>query len=214
MRITRNIFIFLFAFLIVAYAVIQYGFYDPKLAGLVQYKLKSPDFHVTPWVYFLYAHIVTGSMALLIGPFQIFRKQSNPKAKSRHRRWGKIYVACIFVSGLINIYLSMFASGGWVARTGFFTMDLVWMYATYAAVERIMKKDIQGHRGWMLRSYAITFAAVTLRLYQVPLMFVWEFESAYKLSAWLCWTLNLVAIEIAIRYKAAKRQAAEASLAS
>ncbi|MCY9692791.1 GNAT family N-acetyltransferase [Paenibacillus alginolyticus] len=45
---SKDIYYFLIAFLIVAYAVIQYGFYDPKLAGLVQYKLKSPDFHVTP----------------------------------------------------------------------------------------------------------------------------------------------------------------------
>ncbi|MCY9670053.1 DUF2306 domain-containing protein [Paenibacillus alginolyticus] len=210
MRKTRMFFLFLFAFLIVAYAVIQYGFYDPKLAGLVQFKLKSPDFHVTPWVYFLYAHIATGALALLIGPFQIFRKQSNNIAQRIHRRLGKIYVACIMLSGLINIYLSMFASGGWVARTGFFTMDLIWMYTTYMAVAKIMRKDIQAHRNWMLRSYAITFAAVTLRLYQVPLMILFgEFEPAYRISAWLCWVANLLVIELVIRKSAVKTHAVE-----
>jgi uncharacterized membrane protein len=210
MRKTRIFFVFLFAFIIVAYAVIQYGFYDPKLAGLVQFKLKSPDFHVTPWVYFLYAHIATGSLALLIGPFQIFRKQSGKNSKNIHRSFGKIYVACIFISGLINIYLSMNASGGWVARTGFFTMDLIWMYATYMAVAKIMKKDIQAHRNWMLRSYAITFAAVTLRLYQFPLMVLFgDFEPAYKIVAWLCWVSNLLIIELVIRKRVSKLQAVD-----
>lgn len=210
MRKTRMVTIFVLACLIVAYAVIQYGFYDPKLAGLVQYKLQSPDFHVTPWVYFLYAHIITGCLALLIGPFQIFRKQKNQMLKKAHRAFGKIYVACIFISGLINIYLSIFASGGWVAQLGFFTMDLLWIYFTYIAVIRVINKDINSHRNWMLRSYALTFAAVTLRLYQVPLMLLLDFEIAYKISAWLCWGVNLIIIEWVIRKRKAKLQLIEA----
>ncbi len=199
---TRTAAVFAGAALIAAYAIIQYGFYDPKLAGLVQYKLESPDFHVTPWVYFLYAHIITGCAALLIGPFQIFRKQRSPSSRNRHRAFGLIYVACILVSGLVNIYLSLFASGGWFARTGFFAMDLFWLYATCVAVAKAARKEIPAHRAWMLRSYAVTFAAVTLRLYQVPLMLLWSFEPAYKISAWACWLGNLLVVELTLRKRA------------
>ncbi|WP_442602372.1 DUF2306 domain-containing protein [Paenibacillus sp. KN14-4R] len=200
MRKTRTFAVFLFAFLIVAYALIQYGFYDPKLAGLVNFKLKSPNFQITPWVYFLYVHIVTGSLALLIGPFQIFRKQRNQKSQHIHRGLGKLYVVCIGISSLIGIYLSWSASGGWVARSGFFIMDLLWMYTTFMAIAKIMRNHITAHRNWMLRSYAITFAAVTLRLYQMPLMMLFgEFETAYQVTAWLCWLPNLLVIELIIR---------------
>jgi Predicted membrane protein (DUF2306) len=32
---------------------------------------------------------------------------------------------------------------------------------------RILHRDIQSHRQWMVRAYALTFAAVTLRLWLV-----------------------------------------------
>jgi hypothetical protein len=52
------------------------------------------------------------------------------------------------------------------------------------------------HREWMIRSYALCLAAVTLRLY-LPLAALGgiPFEEAYPAIAWLCWVPNLVAAE-------------------
>jgi predicted membrane protein len=68
--------VFVFAFAIAGYVIVQYGIFSARDAGLVSFKLQKPDFHLTPWVYVLYVHIVTAMLALIIGPFQIFRKQS------------------------------------------------------------------------------------------------------------------------------------------
>lgn len=55
----------------------------------------------------------------------------------------------------------------------------------------------------MLRSYALTSAAITLRLYlgaataaKLP------FADAYPAIAWLCWVPNLALVELALRWPA------------
>jgi hypothetical protein len=53
----------------------------------------------------------------------------------------------------------------------------------------------------MIRSYALTFAAVTLRIW-LPLFqngFGMEFISAYVIIAWLCWVPNLLWAEWYVR---------------
>jgi hypothetical protein len=57
------------------------------------------------------------------------------------------------------------------------------------------------HRRWMIRSFALTAAAITLRMY-LPLVFVfhWPFSIAYPAIAWLCWIPNVVAVEMYLRY--------------
>jgi predicted membrane protein DUF2306 len=49
------------------------------------------------------------------------------------------------------------------------------------------------HRRWMVRNFALTFAAVTLRLW-IPMSFAAgiPFEIAYPAIAWLCWVPNLL----------------------
>ena len=48
----------------------------------------------------------------------------------------------------------------------------------------------------MLRSYALTLAAVTLRVY-LPLSQIYgiDFIAAYQAIAWLCWVPNLVIVD-------------------
>ncbi|MCR8642871.1 DUF2306 domain-containing protein [Paenibacillus sp. N1-5-1-14] len=202
MQKARAITVTILAVLIAIYAIIQYGFFGPGMSGIGQFKLESPDFTLYPWAYVLYAHIITAVVAIVIGPFQIFRKQKSPASQKMHRQLGMLYVVCIGISGIVSVYLSLYASGGPIARTGFFALDLFWMYSTYMAVHTIMKHDVRAHRKWILRSYALTFAAVTLRVYMVPLvMLTGQFETAYQIVAWLCWVPNLILIELFLRKK-------------
>ena len=57
--------------------------------------------------------------------------------------------------------------------------------------------DVASHRRWMMRNYALTFGAVTLRiqlgLLTGPLGFA--FAQAYPLVAWLAWVPNLIVVE-------------------
>ena len=60
----------------------------------------------------------------------------------------------------------------------------------------------------MVRNFAATFAAVTLRLW-MPLLIIaahLPFSVAYPLVAWLAWVPNLVLAELGIRYLARRGQ--------
>jgi hypothetical protein len=62
----------------------------------------------------------------------------------------------------------------------------------------------------MIRSFALTASAITLRMY-LPLIFVfhWPFSIAYPAIAWLCWIPNALAVELYLRFV---RRPAEISL--
>ena len=53
------------------------------------------------------------------------------------------------------------------------------------------------HLRWMVRSYALIYAAVTLRLLLPMLIgaFHGDFLTAYRLVSWLCWVPNLLFAE-------------------
>ncbi|OPA79140.1 hypothetical protein BVG16_08570 [Paenibacillus selenitireducens] len=200
-RIIRAL-IFIFAFSITGYVIVQYGVLRASDAGLIAFKLQKPNFHLTPWVYVLYAHIVTAMLALIIGPFQIFLKPSKARIR-QHRLLGYVYIISVTVSGIVSLYLSLFATGGWIAGLGFMGLDGLWVATTWIALRKIMRKDIQAHKAWMLRSYALTFAAVTLRIWLAPLVLLFgDFEAGYRVVAWFCWVPNLLVIEAVIRKKA------------
>jgi len=55
---------------------------------------------------------------------------------------------------------------------------------------------VLAHQRWMIRSLALTFAAVTLRVY-LPLSVAvgLPFDVAYPVIAWVCWVPNLLVAE-------------------
>lgn len=190
--------VLILAFSIAGYAIVQYGVLKASDAGLVSFKLQKPNFELKPWIYVLYIHIFTAIFALIIGPFQLFMKPTNAR-KRWHRLLGYGYVLSITVSGIVSVYLSVFATGGWIAGLGFMSLDVLWVVTTLTATRKIMAKDIQAHKAWMLRSYALTFAAVTLRIWLAPLALLFgDFEAAFRVVAWICWIPNLLVIEAVI----------------
>ncbi|UOK63720.1 DUF2306 domain-containing protein [Paenibacillus sp. OVF10] len=199
--------VFILAFSIAGYAIVQYGVLKASDAGLVSFKLQKPNFELKPWIYVLYIHIVTAIFALIIGPFQLFMKPTNDR-KRWHRLLGYGYVLSITVSGIVSVYLSLFATGGWIAGLGFMSLDVLWVATTLIATRKIMAKDIQAHKAWMLRSYALTLAAVTLRIWLAPLnLLLGDFEAGFRVVAWVCWIPNLLVIEVVIfRMRLRQRQ--------
>ncbi|QSF42835.1 DUF2306 domain-containing protein [Paenibacillus tianjinensis] len=190
--------VLILAFSIAGYAFVQYGVLKASDAGLVSFKLQKPNFELKPWIYILYIHIFTAIFALIIGPFQLFMKPTNAR-KRWHRLLGYGYVLSITVSGIVSVYLSLFATGGWIAGLGFMSLDVLWVATTLTATRKIMAKDIQAHKAWMLRSYALTFAAVTLRIWLAPLALLFgDFEAGFRVVAWVCWIPNLLVIEAVI----------------
>ena len=77
---------------------------------------------------------------------------------------------------------------------GFATLALAWLYTGWKAYSAIRAGDVASHRAWMLRNFALTTAAVTLRIYLPASMLAGiPYEVAYAAIAWLCWVPNLLA---------------------
>ena len=143
-----------------------------------------------------YCHIGFGGLALLTGWSQ-FSKKLRAKNLGLHKLLGKIYVGSVVISGVAGLSIAFYATGGILAQTGFMGLALAWLYTTIMAFIKVRKKQISVHQDWMIRSYALCFAAVTLRIW-MPAMQIglsMDFIPAYKVVAWLCWVPNLLAAE-------------------
>ncbi len=166
-----------------------YFFVDRKF-GLLQSKSAAILSSIS-WNTAFYTHIVFGGIALLIGWTQ-FVKKWRKKHLNLHRTIGKIYVSSVLLSALAGIYIALFASGGIIASIGFICLGLVWFSTTLKAYFNIRKGKVSEHRKMMVYSYAVCFAAVTLRTYLPILIIIFkDFNTAYPIVAWLCWIPNL-----------------------
>lgn len=154
------------------------------------------------WRPTFYIHVISGMAVILVGPFQ-FLKNFRNKNLELHRKLGKIYAYGILMfAAPTGLIMAFYAEGGTWSTVSFIIMSLLWFYTTIMAIVTVKNKDIIGHQKWMYRSYALSFAAVTLRIL-VPLMSVYtEFGEDFIIisTAWLSWIINLLAVEILILY--------------
>lgn len=91
--------------------------------------------------------------------------------------------------------------GPWVLAS-FMLQSILWFVFTAIAVTEARKNNIEKHRKWMLRSYSLAFAAVTLRLYAFISSDSINLSDpgSYEIIAWMSWLLNLVAVELYLHY--------------
>ena len=154
------------------------------------------------WFSFFYTHIVFGAFALLSGWTQ-FSSKIRKNRLSLHRLLGKIYAVSVLISGISGIYLAFYATGGVISGFGFGTMSTLWLATTIMAYLTMRNGQINIHENSMIRSYAVCWAAVTLRLWlpSLQMFFGMDFMPAYLLVSWLCWVPNLMIAEWVIKRK-------------
>lgn len=150
--------------------------------------------HLEPRALALYAHIGLAPVALLVMPFQ-FHARVRAARPGLHRWLGRVYALAILISGVAGISLALNSAAGPVAAAGFGLLAVLWLVTTIRAVWLAMQRRIAEHQHWMIRSAALTFAAVTLRLYLPLLAAGFGFDTGYVLVAWLCWVPNLIVAE-------------------
>lgn len=153
------------------------------------------------WNTMFYTHIVLGAIALLIGWLQ-FNKKLRLNNINLHKKIGKIYVLSVLLSAISGLYIGYFATGGIIAKAGFMSMAVAWFITTLFAFISIKKGNVLKHQKLMIYSYAICFAAVTLRVY-LPILspILGGFLPAYKLISWLCWVPNIIVAYFIIKYQ-------------
>jgi uncharacterized membrane protein len=186
------------AFLSVGVAVFSYRYLvgmgpaSPEILG---------NLFAWPW---LAVHVGGAATALLVGGFQFL-----PALRRRrpiHRWLGRIYATGCIVGGLAGLRLAFGTTAGAFAGVGFGLLALCWIYATTQAWRFALEGRFDEHRRWMIRSFAMTFAAVTLRLYlPIAPMLGYDFMVGYRLTAWVSWVPNLILVEIWMRRRIARR---------
>jgi hypothetical protein len=154
-----------------------------------------------------YLHITSSLWVMAAGVFQFIPGLFH-RSRSLHQNLGKLYILSILLlaapSGLI---LAFYANGGLPSKVGFTMQCIVWWFTTLLAWKEILDKQWLSHVEWMIRSFAITLAAMSLRLESYVMYYFLETKpiETYLTVTWLSWTGNLLIAEIVIRFGVAKR---------
>jgi len=152
---------------------------------------------VKPWIF---VHAGAASTALLLGPFQFIARlrASRPKV---HRWMGRTYVVACLVGGVSGLFLAAGCTAGPVAQAGFGLLAVCWLTANVQAWRLALAGRYAEHRRWMVRSFAMTFAAVTLRIYlPIAPALGYDFTPAYVAISWLAWVPNLLVAELYLNW--------------
>ncbi|RPF20904.1 DUF2306 domain-containing protein [Myceligenerans xiligouense] len=155
----------------------------------------------------LYVHVAAGGIALGLAPLQ-FAGRLRARVPRLHRFVGRVVIVAMVVGGVSGMVLSTVNAAGAVGTAGFGLLGVLWATFPVLALLAIRRGDVATHRRWMVRGFALTYAAVMLRLWLVILMGAQgvagvpdgvAFERAYVLVPFLCWVPNVVVAEWYLR---------------
>lgn len=146
-----------------------------------------------PW---LVIHVASAATALLVGAFQFIPALRNTPVGA-HQWIGRVYVFGCLIGGVSGMMLAFGSTAGPVATAGFGSLALVWIASTMQGWRLALMRDFVRHRRWMIRSWSLTLAAVTLRIY-LPLLGPLGIDMAdgYRAISFLAWVPNLVLAEL------------------
>jgi uncharacterized membrane protein len=174
--------------------------YVPVSSNASFLMIKQTEVHSRPeYLPIFYIHVYSSIFALLAGFIAVFFDKN---LKYLHRFSGRIYViVTLLLSSVSGIYIGFFANGGWIAKLAFVLLGILWFYGTYRAYAEIRKRNIRQHRFWMWRSFALALSAITLRMWKVILVYLFNPNpmDVYQIIAWLGWVPNLLVVEYLIK---------------
>lgn len=193
MRLTSFAALVVLSLGIVGYAVVAYGLLP---VGAAVHPDMRPTFESHDRLA-IYTHVFASALALALGPFQ-FSAGLRAAHLALHRWSGRLYLGFgVLLGGLTGLFVAFNAFGGPLARVGFVCLAAAWLFSGFKAYLAIRSRNVGSHRRWMVRNFALTFAAVTLRLWLPGLVVSGVTMSvAYPLVAWLCWVPNIVIAEL------------------
>ncbi|MGE8205885.1 DUF2306 domain-containing protein [Heyndrickxia sp. NPDC080065] len=154
------------------------------------------------WVLMIRIHIFLAIISLLTGPLGVI-KRIRVKSLKFHRWSGRLYVLSIILNFIPGVYVSFFATGGFLSTIGFLILDTLWIGTTILGYLNIKKQNVILHSQWMIRSFFLCFANMTIYIIVALAYKVLNFPygTSYTIAVWLCWILNLLIAELMIRKK-------------
>ncbi|HEX6636514.1 MAG TPA: DUF2306 domain-containing protein [Steroidobacteraceae bacterium] len=163
----------------------------------------GPYFWPRRWA--LVLHVAGGVVALTVGLIQLWLGLTN-RATNLHRTLGKVYLGSILIGSVGGFYLAATIPGNAPYAAGLFALCVAWVITTSMAVLAIRRRNVNQHREWMCRSYAVTFAFVTFR-FGVDAVSASgaAFADAQVIMAWACWAIPLLLLEPLLQFRAVAR---------
>ena len=167
---------------------------DPDAFGL-------PGAGFWPRRYGLLAHIAGGTLAMFIGPVQIWLGETRSKL-AWHRTLGTLYLVGVVVGAAGGYYLSLTSQGPFLFASGLFGLAVAWTVTTGMAYVAIRARAIDQHREWMIRSYVVTLAFVFFRaVVALQVARGVEIAEAISFAAWVCWSGPLLLLEPCLQWR-------------
>lgn len=150
----------------------------------------------------LYLHIMASFLAIIIGMIQ-FIPAVYHKYPRLHKSLGKFYVVLIlFFAAPMGFVTAILHTKVLQSQFGFGVLSIFWFLATLVAFKHIIDKKLLLHIEWMIRSFAITTAAMTLRLENILLIKLLSInlDTSNSITSWMSWTINILFAEVFIYF--------------
>lgn len=166
-------------------------------------RIKQQYIGIDHWRMAFFIHVYASLWVLLAGFTQFSKKllRSRPRL---HRSLGYVYVVdVLLVTGPAGLLMGFYANGGTTSRIAFILLGSLWIYFTAMAWYKAKKGEYKQHRHFMIRSYALTLSAITLRAWKYGITNTMEVPpmDVYRIVAWLGFIPNLLVAEWIIRRK-------------
>jgi len=171
------------------------------VAYATRYFLGLPaDEHFSRYILPLRLHIAGGMGALLAGPWQ-FSEKLRTQALNLHRWLGRFYLLEVALGSIAGFAMALVSEEGLATHLGFGMLAVLWFLTGLQAYRKVRRGNLVAHRQWMIRNFALTLAAITLRNYIPFMLFLlhWSFRTTYITVSWLCWVPNLLIAEWMVR---------------
>lgn len=163
---------------------------------------KQRIIHLWHYRFAFYCHIFSSLVVLAAGITQ-FSRNFLINLPQIHRFIGKVYVLFIlFIAAPSGFVMGFYGNGNDMTKLSFILLAVLWWFSTWKSYQLIRQKNIQAHGAWMMRSYALTLSAITLRMMQ---FFISQYnydiapEDIYNIIAYPSWMLNALIAELIIR---------------
>ena len=153
-----------------------------------------------PYRWWLLLHISGGIVALLTGPIQLWLGLTERSVQA-HRRLGLAYIGSVAASSAAGYYLAFHTTFGPAFGTGLAGLATAWIVTTGLAFVSIRRHLYEQHKEWMIRSYVVTTAFVTFRLWFELLGVIGVGTRADRgvIMAWSCWAVPLLITEAVLQ---------------
>lgn len=149
-----------------------------------------------------YAHIVPGVIYLLGAPFQLSSRFRNADF-TRHRRLGRVVLTAGAITGAFALVVGVVMPFGGLAEASASTVfGVYFLIALGTAFSAIRNGDVDRHRRWMIRAFALGIAVGLIRVvvglgeaFGVPM------DDSFGAAFWIAFVAMAIMAEIWLRVR-------------